>query len=106
MIKTLREKEICDKCGKVILKEERVYICDNQTCEKVIPAKEYYKYDTLVHFFDNNNDFKFNFCSLECWIEGLRKISTFNDKKEHAVYLPTFVQIQDIKELLKKINNK
>lgn len=101
MRKTLREKEVCKECGAVKLKPEDIYICDNRVCQKEIRDGDEYKYQTSIHFWDTDNTIDREYCSVECWIEGLKEFAHMNEECQHFISFP-HLKIQDLRKLLEK----
>ncbi len=84
MRKTLREKEVCEKCNHIIFKEEYIYVCD--VCEKEISDTDYkdgaYRYQTTIIFKGKSitkaHNLTYDFCNFECFLNGLKKIKNYN----------------------------
>jgi len=82
MRKVLRKREVCDKCKRLIFREEAIHICD--ACEKEITETDFndgaFRYKTTIWFKkDSSKDrnLTYDFCNLECFIGGLRKIKNY-----------------------------
>ena len=73
MHKTLREKEVCETCKKVIFNEESIIICD--ICEKeIIEGSDGWKYTLRMIKMEQSENMSmgsdawtFDLCSLKCF---------------------------------------
>ncbi|KKN90846.1 hypothetical protein LCGC14_0224290 [marine sediment metagenome] len=106
MHEVLREKEVCDKCKKVTFKEEYITLCD--CCDKEIPKdSDSWRYTMRMvkeeqpecNSHMGRDDWKFDFCSFECFIKNLK--NTQNYKYDHIWGYN--LNKEDIKKLLEMI---
>lgn len=69
---TLRERDACKECGHVRFPPTYAYTCDNQACGREMTPETAQKY-SFHYSFDFEDHLEKQYCSLECFLKGMRE---------------------------------